>query len=1042
MDYQNIDVATAIEVEPRFVGDTLTRALEAAAAAAEDAGAPAPGDEAPVGFSAPEAGTAAIAFATVGTGPLESERSGNLYRTAVLYPAERAPDADDLALLEGRGPEPADRDVRAVLAHFQEHHRAGTGPVHTVYGICTASLEHATGVSRGRQKQRGGGVRELIERLVPVLPRAMTPAIPERVCHQVEALNKIARDYVQLCHDRGYGPPVTAAGLVAWPAVPDESGLTLSSVMRKTHVRRVVLDGTRDLPRGPVVDVVSPMARPEVVARRAFLKAALARWVGEGRPLVGYAGLRGTVDPAAFAREVDGAGEAGDPLDWHPGHLADLAAAAARCGIRRPGSDVPSRRTYGTLRDFLVERHGIEKGHLRSAPAVLANLLGAFGAVMELRGRALDDDPLDDLGPQLEDWLPKAGRSANFRSLVRQIADRLRSMAGLDHSWRHFRLAVADLAVVSGLSDYEIAERIGVDRVTVWNWRTGKVTPSNAKADAVERLEDLFGVPRGTLLILMRRVRRAPVAADAETPEQARLLARAARYMDPADQGAPLADRLAKAERVLAARVRQPSLYSARLIAANARRVVPVPGPEAPFWAEAEQVRAYRCAPVSLVGDRGGRGNWSAATADLHMKSWALAMGRLHLPIAEGGTGVAIEDLSLILFANPYGFLDQEVGRERELAAAGAGTRACRPILTSRTVGALIALAALFRPGTGWIWRNPDLLRRMVVLAAPLRHLAADPRFEMARADEAARVAMPQSLIDRFREDWTGACGEVERIYRQLASDVARLVESGRDPFEPIAPLAALPVPMAGFYRLMYESEKRWPDIEVDPYRHHLAVRMSVLVRIASLLFLRSKNLRKMTWLEDGTGHLRYVDGHWEVVIPWRDFKNSRNNDLFGPVGSRQDYHRRLPDQHGLYDLLRYYTGTCLPALRGRFPGSPYLFPTRFSPFAGAAAMTRRFHEWTREHCVHDAARGTGMPGLMLFGLHALRDLGATTLLKDVANPNRLQEAADLLQTSVAQVRHRYAKLGIVERLGRADPLLSTASDLALGGTPLWSDAA
>lgn len=300
---------------------------------------------------------------------------------------------------------------------------------------------------------------------------------------------------------------------------------------------------------------------------------------------------------------------------------------------------------------------------------------------------------------------------------------------------------------------------------------------------------------------------------------------------------------------------------------------------------------------------------------------------------------------------------------------------------------------------------------------------------------------MPQSVLDRFREDWVSACAEVERIYRQLASDIARLVEAGRDPFEPIGALAALDVPMAGFYRLMYASEGRWPDVEVNPYHHHLAVRMSVLVRLASLLFLRSKNVRKMTYLPDGTGQLRYVDGFWEVVIPWRHFKNSRNNDLFGPYGSRQDYHRRLPDQNGLYELLRYYTSTGLPALRERFPGSPYLFPTRASPFPSQQSMTRRFHDWTIEHCVHDAGRGTGMPGLMLFGMHALRDLGATTVLKNTANPNRLQEAADLLQTSVDQVRYRYAKLGIVERLGRADPLLSTASDLALGGTPLWSDA-
>lgn len=1061
MTYLNIDTATAIEM-------SLAEALEGAcdaviAATASEGSLPAyatalrpgggGGDPAlsdldepaavagDVACGVPQTSPNAIAFATVGAGRLAGERSGNLYVADVLYPAARSPDAADLELLEGRGPEPQDREVRAVLEHFQEHWRNGTGPVHTVYGLCTSSLEHSTGVTRDRQKQRGGGVRELVARLAPVLPRAVAVSIPERKDSQSAALSSIARAYVRLCRERGFGPPVTPTGRRAWAAVHSESGLPLASVMRKSHIRQLIIEDTRDLPPGPVVDVGSPLAAPEVVARFEWLGAAIARRIKERTPFPERPGRRGYVDAAEFARQEDGDGVAGDPLDWHAPHVAALAVGAAKCGLRRAGTPVASRRTWGALRDFSTERHWAEKGHMKSAKAMLANLMGAMGAVMEMRGRTLEDDPLLDLGPQLEGWLATAGRSPNFRSLVRQLADRLRAMAGLDHSWRSFGQACSDLTAVSGLSEEEVASRIGVARTTFGLWRAGKVTPSGAMAGAVELLEDLYEVDRGRLLVLMRRVRRLPMADDAQTPEQAKLLARAARFMDPADEGAPLAERLAKAERILATRLRQPSLFGARSLAAKRRQPLPVPGPEAPYWGECEGIRAYRCAPVSLVGDRGGKARWSAATADLNLKRWQASMAMMHRPVSAGGLGVATANLSIILYANPYGYVDQKVAWERELAEAGAGTRADRVIFTTSTVQGLISNAALFKPGTGWIARNPQLVDRMVALATPLRHIASDPRFEMAGADERARVAMPQSIVDRFREDWLGACGEVERIYRQLASDVAQMVETGRDPFEPIGVLAALDVPMAGFYRLMYESEGRWPDAETTPHQHHLAVRMSVLVRLASLLFLRSKNIRKMTYLPDQTGQLRYVDGFWEVVIPWREFKNSRNNDLFGPYGSRQDYRRRLPDQNRLYDLLRYYTSISLPALRSRFAGSPYLFPTRVSPFPCHQSMTKLFHRWTQEHCVHDAGRGTGMPGLMLFGLHALRDLGATTLLKDTSNPNRLQEAADLLQTSVEQVRYRYAKLGIVERLARADPLLSTASDLALGGTPLWADA-
>ena len=46
-------------------------------------------------------------------------------------------------------------------------------------------------------------------------------------------------------------------------------------------------------------------------------------------------------------------------------------------------------------------------------------------------------------------------------------------------------------------TDAEKAELIGVDRVTMWRWRNGHLTPSLNRAMAIA---DLFGVPLGDLI--------------------------------------------------------------------------------------------------------------------------------------------------------------------------------------------------------------------------------------------------------------------------------------------------------------------------------------------------------------------------------------------------------------------------------------------------------------------------------------------------------------------------------------------------------------
>lgn len=77
--------------------------------------------------------------------------------------------------------------------------------------------------------------------------------------------------------------------------------------------------------------------------------------------------------------------------------------------------------------------------------------------------------------------------------------------------------SLARLRQINGISQKQLAERMGVSAVTVWKWEAGRTTPGK---DMLRRIEEIFGRP--VMCKSERKMRRAGVRGT--TADEMKLL--------------------------------------------------------------------------------------------------------------------------------------------------------------------------------------------------------------------------------------------------------------------------------------------------------------------------------------------------------------------------------------------------------------------------------------------------------------------------------------------------------------------------------------
>ncbi|TPG16771.1 hypothetical protein EAH87_14135 [Sphingomonas koreensis] len=244
-----------------------------------------------------------------------------------------------------------------------------------------------------------------------------------------------------------------------------------------------------------------------------------------------------------------------------------------------------------------------------------------------------------------------------------------------------------------------------------------------------------------------------------------------------------------------------------------------------------------------------------------------------------------------------------------------------------------------------------------------------------------------------------------------------------RDPFEALMGLINGGTPFADVLTSQLRAERVWPSAATAPILHALAVQESVMHRIEGICVFRPSNLVGVDYIPPDLdkqrlgrlahqSQIRKRDGVWEIEIPFGDFKNHENSDLFGTPTHRVDYFRRLEDEAGLNDLLDYFfldQRNMLRLARGNLAA----FVTSRSPRMSESTWSTDCRDWSARNVAWNEVAGTGFKDVLPFSPYAYRHIvGCDTLLNsDSPESERPREAARRLQTSERMIIGHYGFL-------------------------------
>ena len=159
------------------------------------------------------------------------------------------------------------------------------------------------------------------------------------------------------------------------------------------------------------------------------------------------------------------------------------------------------------------------------------------------------------------------------------------------------------------------------------------------------------------------------------------------------------------------------------------------------------------------------------------------------------------------------------------------------------------------------------------------------------------------------------------------------------------------------------------------------------------------------------------------MEIPAREFKN-RESPFFGAkgAGNREKTAFLYSFRPGDNKILDEYANISRPILlkNAKSQTSAY-FVSRNGTKLNAEQLTADFYRATWNHLVYHKATDTGIPGVECFGVHAVRDIVATHILKTTGD---VAMAADALQDTPQTVMAHYARFLTRDRTKRVTDFL------------------
>lgn len=426
---------------------------------------------------------------------------------------------------------------------------------------------------------------------------------------------------------------------------------------------------------------------------------------------------------------------------------------------------------------------------------------------------------------------------------------------------------------------------------------------------------------------------------------------------------------------------------------------------------EAEETDLFDDEPEEVVSTGRGRhfkngGYWRKSTSALQYQNAVRLLRCLRAGLApEQQAQLDTQRLGVLTHAGALKEMIKALARRRynRLVRCGffATLKLAPPkdgmVFTHGDVSRLIVIAGYLNASTGYLYKNrPELM--------PLDGL------------------IDQTWLDKANEDWPATARKERAEIVSAARKIARRVQQLRDPWLPIEPLLALDQPLVPIYRALKRMAADRPPFSGSPDAMARHDRDHCLLRLWVHSKLRRSCLVQLTYRPDNTGMLRWqADGGARLVIPQALFKNAGSSAL--PRNGQPVEIVIEPEEKPLLRALRRWVvgdGNSR-AILCRDPANDFLFPGEGDGALNSASVHRICMAFSTLYLVDLPWRPGGIPGVLPFGAHAMRDLACTHVIKQTNAP---EEAAIAIFDTVDTILKAYARFTSAEKSRRSAALI------------------
>ncbi|MBY6013585.1 hypothetical protein KUV75_01535 [Qipengyuania gaetbuli] len=537
----------------------------------------------------------------------------------------------------------------------------------------------------------------------------------------------------------------------------------------------------------------------------------------------------------------------------------------------------------------------------------------------------------------------------------------------------------------------------------VRQWTKGEREPVRPDRTLVYKVEDFLGVERDTLAGRIRaeirpsngdlRVSNWPSSLD--TPKLRQL----AKPLIPDDWTFLSEEQRQKIGQTIREEAETKSPFRLKLKNPSITYLKPIPSQVLEEW---HRLVEYKTA---LVPESKRESKWAPGSVSRNWNEIHLFLTALSEPVARGGLGVPPKDLTLAYLSCSkvlQWYIQWQYARsDGEL---NTGVRTWLGLFGHLTTLRTSDRRQNKTDTKGFLHNVPEWAGRL----KPISGLVTE-----------------SDIADRLDPmGWETSLVKTSELASASFKELRETLKHSRDPFWPILPILEGDRPMDALIHMLQGAYEDLPDPRlVSEFRRAIAVRRFVTLLVAVRTALRRKNLAQLTYSPDNTGKIRRAEDGWRIEISSKEFKNW-HSPFFGTPGSgnreKSAYVYTFPDTDTA--ILDEYANVSRPLLlKNSKEGNDGYFVSKLGTQVCADQITFEMQEATWIYLVYHEVTGTGIKGVEMFCVHAIRDIVATHILKTSGN---VELAADAIQDTPRMVLEHYARFRTSDRIKRVTDFL------------------